>query len=78
MLIHAGTDARHFILPPLCRGLNWRLLLDTAVESPADIYPDLDGPPAPENAVVPIEARSMVVYIARDVPAADGYLSPSD
>ena len=31
------------------RGLGWRLLLDTAAESPADIYPDLDGPPAPKR-----------------------------
>jgi glycogen operon protein len=67
MLIQAGTDARHFILPQAARGLPWRLLLNTTAASPNDIYPNLDGPPAPSNAVVPMEARSMVVYIAPDV-----------
>ncbi|MCE5267727.1 MAG: glycogen debranching protein GlgX [Planctomycetaceae bacterium] len=67
MLMHAGTDPRHFILPPLARGLGWRLLLNTAADSPADIYPDLDGPALPQPEVVPMEARSMVVYIAREI-----------
>lgn len=66
LLVHAGTDSRHFILPALARGLGWRLFLDTARESPADIYPSLDGPPAPENGVVTMEARSMIVYVAQD------------
>ena len=67
MLIHAGTDARHFILPPPARGIAWRLFLNTAADSPDDIYPSLDGPPLPDNGVVTMEARSMVVYVARDV-----------
>ena len=47
MLFHAGTDARHFTLPPPARGIAWRLFVDTAAESPADIYP---GPGRPAAA----------------------------
>jgi glycogen operon protein len=73
MLIHAGTEGRHFILPTPARGIAWRLFLNTAAESPADIYPSLDGPPLSDNSVVTMEARSMIVYVARDVrPRAGG------
>ncbi len=65
MLIHAGTDSRHFILPPIARNIPWRQFLNTAAESPCDIFPTLDGP-EPTSGVVTMEARSMVVYVARD------------
>jgi glycogen operon protein len=66
MLFHAGVDARHFILPPLAREIPWRLFVDTAAESPEDVFPSLDGPPPATNGVVTLEARSMRVYVARD------------
>ena len=66
MLFHAGTDARHVTLPSPARGLAWRLFVDTAAESPADIFPDLDGPPVPANGIMTLESRSMQVYVARD------------
>ena len=66
MLFHAGVDARHFTLPTPARGLDWRLFLNTAADSPNDIYPELDGPPPPDNGIITLEARSMVVYVARD------------
>ena len=53
----------------LARGIAWRLFLNTAADSPADIYPSLDGPPLSDNSVVTMEARSMIVYVARDVRA---------
>ena len=64
-LIHAGTDSRHFVLPPAARAIDWYLFLNTAAESPCDIYPSLDGP-SPTSGVVTMEARSMAVYVARD------------
>jgi len=66
MLIHAGTDSRHFILPHAARNMQWRLLLNTAAESPNDVHPSLDGPPPPPNNVVTMEPHSMVVYVAVD------------
>jgi glycogen operon protein len=67
LLIHAGTDSRHFVFPPVARNIAWRLFLNTAAESPADIYPKLNGP-SPTSGVVTMEARSMAVYVARDTP----------
>ena len=65
-LIHCGADARHFTLPAPARSLSWRLFLNTGLESPHDIYPDLDGPPPPSNGIVTMEARSLAVFVAAD------------
>jgi isoamylase len=54
--------------PFVARGSAWRLFLNTAADSPDDIYPSLDGPPLAENGIVTMESRSMVLYVARDVP----------
>ena len=66
LFIHTGTDARHFIVPAPARNLAWRLFLNTAADSPDNIYPSLDGPPETANGVVTLESRSMAVYLARD------------
>jgi isoamylase len=65
MLIQAGTDSRHFILSPAARDIPWRLFINTAAESPGDVFPDLNGPPL-VGGVVAMEPRSMVVYVAAD------------
>lgn len=70
MLFHAGADSRHFILPQLARGVAWRLFVDTAAESPADVYPELDGPAPAANGVVTMEPRSLMVYVAEDTSVA--------
>jgi glycogen operon protein len=69
MLFHSGVDARHFILPPPARTVAWRLFVDTGAESPADVYPDLDGPPPPANGIVTLQPRSLMVYTAIDKSA---------
>jgi isoamylase len=66
MLLHAGADAKHFILPQPARSIAWRLFVDTASESPVDIYPALDGPPPASNGIVTLEPRSMMVYVAAE------------
>ncbi|MEN6406913.1 MAG: glycogen debranching protein GlgX [Thermoguttaceae bacterium] len=68
MLLHAGADARHFIVPTIAREFDWRLLVNTAADSPDDIFPALDGPPRPANDVVTLESRSIQVFVARDEP----------
>ncbi len=77
MLFHAGTDARHFILPQAARDLPWRLFVDTSTDSPADIYPNLDGPPPADNGIVTLEARSMKVFVAPDKVPETPSASPS-
>jgi glycogen operon protein len=75
MLFHCGADARHFTLPPLARNMDWRLLLNTALESPEDIYPDCDGPAIPPNNIVTLEPRSMVILVSVDESQANGTAS---
>ena len=69
LLFHAGTDSRHFVFPPIARNIDWRLFLNTAAESPDDIFPELNGP-EPVSGVVTMDARSMAVYVARDTTPA--------
>jgi len=66
MMFHAGTETRRFRFPQCAVGLRWRLFVDTAAENPGDVYPDLNGPAAPDGAAVDLESRSLVCYVARD------------
>src|SRR5262249_62041893 len=45
VMLHAGRGRHHFNVPPAVANLNWRLFVDTAAESPADLHPKADGPP---------------------------------
>jgi isoamylase len=66
MMFHAGAQAKIFSVPSLARKIPWRLFIDTAADSPGDISPALDGPPAPADGRVRLEGRSMLVFIAPD------------
>jgi len=70
MLIHAGTLPREFCLPPASRSIAWRLFVNTAAESPADAYPDLDGPPPPPGFKLVIPAKTTLCYVSE--PSATG------
>jgi isoamylase len=39
-------------------------LIDTAAESPNDIFPNLDGPIAASNRQVPLVYRSLQVFVS--------------
>jgi len=45
MMLHAGIDPKTFVIPAEIQHFAWRKFIDTAAESPEDIYPSLDGPP---------------------------------
>jgi glycogen operon protein len=66
LFIHAGAAPQEFIVPPSLRHFDWRLFLDTAAQSPQDLYPKLDGPPL-EPGPMHMSGRSFVGYAA--VPA---------
>jgi isoamylase len=63
IMIHAGTLPREFVLPAAARGIHWNLFVNTAAESPADIYPNLDGPPPVDGRLVLLD-RSLVCYVS--------------
>lgn len=52
------------VLPEQIRGLRWTELIDTNAEASKDIYPNLDGPPAPANRKVELVYRSMKAFVA--------------
>jgi len=65
MLFNSAAEPIKFRLPDATRELRWTLLIDTSADSPQDIFPDLDGPPAPANRHVELEERSLKVFVAK-------------
>ncbi len=63
ILLNPTPESRLFQLPEQARGLRWRLFLDTSKDSPADIYPDLDGPEPPANRQIELIYRSMMAFV---------------
>jgi len=65
MLFHNGIEPGVFSIPPEVRHLPWKLFIDTAAESPDDIFTSDDGPALPESFILELRGRSMMVYTAR-------------
>ena len=70
MLYNAAPESQEFLLPAVAkaRSRDWRLLLDTAAATPADIYPDCDGPSPPATRKMTLIGRSMRCYVASTRP----------
>jgi glycogen operon protein len=63
MVFNAYWSALHFDLPPLPPGSTWRLLLDTGLPSPDDIY-ERSYAPVIISPSYRASARSVVVFVA--------------
>jgi isoamylase len=61
--MHAGVEPQEFVLPESALERKWRLFLDTAAESPRDIFPEFDGPPLAAETLT-LAGRSMVCYVS--------------
>ncbi|TWU06051.1 glycogen debranching protein GlgX [Stieleria varia] len=64
LMFNSTGDDRTHVLPEVGRGMKWNLFLDTAADSPDDIYPDLDGPMPPSNRVVDMPCHSLKVFVS--------------
>ena len=64
LLVNATGEPREFILPPVAKGTQWRLFIDTGAESPNDVYPEYDGPPPPRSRRLTLSYRSLCCFIA--------------
>jgi len=64
MMFNSTGIARDYAMPQIGRGMNWTLFLDTAGDTPHDIFPLLNGPLPPSNRVVPMVSHSMKVYVS--------------
>ena len=63
---NADSISHKFTMPEVVRDMHWRLFIDTAADSPTDIYPELNGPAPSKKGVVNVESRSLVCYLAMD------------
>lgn len=64
MMFNSTGDDRTQRLPDVGRGMKWNLFIDTAGESPNDIYTDLKGPTSPSNRLVDMPCHSLKVYVS--------------
>ena len=69
MILNAGSKETNFVLPGKARSFDWRLLIDTAANSPDDVFAAGDGPPMPRHGNLKLAARSMTCYAADPKPA---------
>ena len=64
MLINATGNPHDFILPAVAKSTRWRLVVDTAADSPMDAYPDGSGPALPASGRIAMLNHSFRCYIA--------------
>ncbi len=64
IMLNPVGQPREFVVPELVRTIRWRQFIDTAAESPADIFPNLDGPEPPLTGPTKLAERSLVCYVA--------------
>jgi glycogen operon protein len=63
IMLHAGCQPQRFVLPQPASNLTWRQFIDTAAESPNDIFPDANGPVLGKEPVM-LEHHSLHCYVA--------------
>ena len=64
LMLNSSSAGCRFMIPTIARSRNWQLFIDTSLDSPKDIHPDLDGPPLPDNGSYTLPQKAMAVYIA--------------
>ncbi len=64
LMFNSTGQIREFTMPEIGRGSQWSLFLDTAAESPNDIYPKIDGPAPASGRMIEMPHHSMKVYVA--------------
>ena len=67
MFFNSTGQVREYKMPQVGRGLNWNLFVDTAAESPDDIFPDADGPIPPSSRQVTMLEHSLKVYVSGEI-----------
>lgn len=63
IFMHPGHHDRVFTIPKQVRSQPWRLFINTAAESPWDIFPHYNGPKLTSDNQLELVARSLQVYI---------------
>ena len=63
MMFNSTGQNREFMLPEVGRGMKWNLFVDTAAESPNEVFPELNGPMPPSNRVIDVPCHSLKIYV---------------
>ncbi len=63
VLFNPSPQAVTFEVPRFVNSEEWRWLIDTARNSPDDIFPNYTGPPMPKNKRVVLHDRSTVAFV---------------
>jgi glycogen operon protein len=64
LLINSTNMPREFIVPAIAKGVKWRLFVDTAAESPNDIFPEYNGPPLAVTRRMMLKEHSLCCFVA--------------
>ncbi|WP_231930793.1 glycogen debranching protein GlgX [Botrimarina hoheduenensis] len=65
ILMHSGGQPQAFQTPIAARKLEWRLVIDTGADSPADAFVESQGPLLDTGMPIRMEHHSLRVYVAR-------------
>ena len=64
LLVNPSGKSRRFILPPVVKGIPWRLFIDTNAKPPKDVYPQLGGPLLNPSRSVELNHHSLKCFVA--------------
>lgn len=64
MIFHSGHLPVSVVVPPIARIVTWRKFIDTAEESPKDVYTNLDGPLLDAQQAINVSARSFQCFLS--------------
>ncbi len=62
--LHAGPHSQAFCLPPAARKVEWTLFIDTAANSPGDVFPEFDGPRLDTSRCFELISKSLRCYVS--------------
>ena len=65
LMFNAGADKVDFVLPPVPSGFRWHLAVDTARESPQDIFAAGKGPLLEDTKTYRMSSRASAILVAR-------------
>lgn len=67
LMIFNATDQDHeFTIPPIARKARWRLLINTALDTPNDVFSNGDGPAPPRSGTFVVTRHSLRCYVAHE------------
>jgi glycogen operon protein len=64
IMMNAADEPEVLTMPTVARGASWRLFVDTAADSPQDVFPNLDGPRPPATGKINLPERTLKCYVS--------------